>query len=130
MRQHYEAVLAQLDAAFEGSSAIRKYKEARDRELNLDLIGVIGGKRVLVVGANELPWWPDVRAEFGFDLNSEWVARRSARRPIWTALIKKLDSIDLLVVQIGRIGHKTSEPLMKAAKDRHVQTITVATTDA
>jgi len=39
--------------------------------------------------------------------------------------VKKLDKVDLLIVQIGRIGHKTSEPVMKAAKDRNLQTITV-----
>lgn len=125
VRRHYEAVLAQLDDAFDRSSAIIKYREARDRELNLDLIGTVGGKRVLVVGANEQPWWPDIRAEFGFHIGSEWVSTEKRKSPDLDRLIKKLDKVDLLVVQIGRIGHKTSEPLMRAAKDRHVQTITV-----
>ncbi len=126
VRQRYEAVLAQLDTAFAQSSAVVRFRKARDRELNLDLKGIVGGKRVLVVGANEQPWWPDIRAEFGFDISSEWVSTERRKAPNLDRLIKKLDRFDLLVVQTGRIGHKTSEPLMKAAKDRRLRTITVA----
>ncbi len=125
LRPRYDTVLAQLDEAFERSSSVLKYREARDRELNLDLIGVIGGKRVLVVGANEQPWWHEVRMEFGFDISSEWVGTEKRKAPDLDRLIKKLDRIDLLVVQTGRISHKTSVPLLKAAREHHVQTITV-----
>jgi hypothetical protein len=126
VRQHYEAVLSQLDVALDQSSSIRKYREARDRELNLDLKGLVGGKRVLVVGAIEQPWWPEVRLEFGFDISSEWVSTERHKAPNVDRLIKKLGKIDLLIVQTGRIGHKTSEPLIRAAKEQGVQSITVS----
>jgi hypothetical protein len=125
VRQRMRDVLARLDEAMESSSTIRRFEEARRRELNLDLKDFVGGKRVLVVGANEQPWWPEIRAEFGFDVSSEWVSTEKRKAPNLDRLIKKLDSVDLLVVQTGRISHKTSEPLMKAAKDRRLHTISV-----
>ncbi|MGD8485483.1 MAG: hypothetical protein PVH07_02480 [Chloroflexota bacterium] len=118
-------VLSRLDEAMSSSETIRRFEEARRRELNHDLKDFVGGKRVLVVGANEQPWWPDIRAEFGFDVTSEWVSTERRKAPSLDRLLKKLDSVELLIVQTGRIGHKTSEPLMRAAKERRVQTITV-----
>ena len=38
---------------------------------------------------------------------------------------KKLDKCEPLIIETWRISHKTSEPTMRAAKDRAVQTIVV-----
>jgi len=125
VKHRFKDVLGRLEEALEKSKAIRRYEEARRRELNLDLKDFVGGKKVLVVGANEQPWWPELRLEFGFDASSEWVSTERKKALPTDRIIKKLDKVDLLIVQIGRIGHKTSEPVIKAAKDRKLQTITV-----
>ncbi len=126
VRHHLKDTLGRLQEALDNSKAIQRYQEARRQELNLDLKDLVGGKRVLVLGANEQPWWPDIRQEFGFDASSEWVSTERKKAPPADRIIKKLDSIDLLIVQTGRIGHKTSAPVMKAAKERNLRTITVA----
>ena len=125
VRHRLKDVLARLQGALDKSSAVRRYQEARRQELNLDLKDFVGGKRVLVLGANEQPWWPDARQDLGLAADSEWLSTERKKALPVDRIIKKLDKFDLLVVQIGRIGHKTSEPVMKAAKERSLKTIQV-----
>ncbi len=125
VRHRLRDVLARLQRALDDSSAVRRYQEARRQELNLDLQDFVGGKRVLVLGANEQPWWPDARQDLGLAADSEWLSTERKKALPVDRIIKKLDKFDLLVVQIGRIGHKTSEPVMKAAKERSLKTIQV-----
>ena len=125
VRQRLKGVLDQLQKALDRSSAVMRYQDARRREMNLDIKDFVGGKRLLVLGANEQKWWPDVRQEFGFSADSEWLStERNKALPV-DRIIKKLDGFDMLVVQTGRIGHKTSEPVMKAAKARGMRTFAV-----
>ena len=133
VRHRIEGVLARLDEAMESSTAIRHFEEARRRELNLDLKDFVGGKRVLVVGANEQPWWPDIRAEFGFDASSEWIehGEEEGAQPRSAAQEARLDRPahradrsdrpqDLGAADEGRQGASGTDDLGAAADPRRL----------
>ena len=126
VRAQLEVVLQQLESALQKSSAVQRYEEARRKELNLDIRDALGGKRVLVLGADEQPWWPEVRQEFGFSPDSEWLSTERKKSVATDRIIKRLDAFDLLLIQTGRITHKVSEPVMKAARARGMKAFAVA----
>ena len=123
IRHQLKDVMARLDEAMEKSGAVRRYEKARRRELGEDIKAFVGGQRVLVVGATNQPWWPDLRQDFGFDPGSEWIATEKRKSPSADKLAKKLGRVDLLVIQKGRISHKISQPLEDAAKAQGVKIV-------
>ncbi len=124
VRHQLEEVIDRLDEAMEKSRTMRRFEMARRRELGQDIKDFVGGKRVLVVGANDQLWWPELRQEFGFDPGSQWIATEKRKAPSADKIIKKMEQIELLVIQL-RIGHKTSAPLEKAAKERGIKVVKV-----
>ena len=50
-RSRFGSVAPQLEAALEASETIRRYREARRQELDIDLRAAISGQRMIVVGS-------------------------------------------------------------------------------
>ena len=123
IRHQVRDVMERLDEAMDRSKTVRKFEQARRRELGEDIKDFVGGQRVLVVGATDQVWWPDLRQEFGFDPSSEWVATEKRKSLSSEKLAKKLGKVDLLVIQKSRISHKISEPLEDAAKAQGIKIV-------
>jgi hypothetical protein len=123
VRHQLRDVMKQLDEAMEKSKTLRRFEKARRRELGEDIKDFVGGRRVLVVGAIDQVWWPDLRQEFGFDSDSEWIATEKRKSMSSDKLARKLGKVDLLVIQKGRISHKISGPLEDEAKARGIKTV-------
>lgn len=123
VRHELKAVLDQLDEAMAKTKTMRQFEQARRRELGEDIKDFVGDKRVLVVGATDQPWWPDLRQEFGFDPGSEWIATEKRKSMSTDKLARKLGKVDLLIIQKARISHKVSEPLEAEAKARGIKVV-------
>ena len=119
-------VLGRLELAVEGTATMRRFEEMRRREENLDLRATIAGLRFVLVGAKRPDWWEPLRQELAISDRSVWVESEPRKGPPMDVLEAKVrqGTPAAVVVITDRIGHATSKPLIKLAKDSEIPLIT------